>query len=290
MNRNLATMFFSSKFRSGRSLLFDGISDWMANLIIFGAETFRIRRGDPVSVSMWVRNEKDAAVTQQTIISRWFPTDTLQANEGGWEWYIQDLPGAPRALSFRLSTFLLQNLWLRSDAPFPLNTWVHVCMTYDGSGNIAGLKMYWDGVLQAVTTIFSTWTDPTVPSNQFSHLMWGCLITAFPSGGPPSVWPPVPALFFEGKIDESCFWRFTLSAAEVLALYNGGHPADPLHVGLSNGRTVNRYFRMGEGSDGAPLGALSTCVNRMPVGGVGTFSVWNNDGQTPPLRVTGDTA
>ena len=192
-----------------------------------------------------------------------------------------------RALHFRLSTFLLQGLWIRSNADFPLNTWTHVVMTYNGSGLISGLRMFWDGVLQATTTIFSTWTDPTVPSGPFSHLMWGCRFTNFPVGGFTN--PPITSYFFEGKIDESCFWRTARSIAQVEQLYNGGHPADPLHIGLPGFR-ANRYFRMGEGSDGAPLGALSVCTNRMPVGGAPTICVWNNDGASPPLRVVEDTA
>ncbi len=292
MRRNAASLPFS-KYRTKYSLTFDGISDWMVNYNLFGVSTFPIRKFNKVTVSMWVKSEKDDASSEQTIINRWFPFDGLIIDEGGWRWYLWDASGGgnplvSRAMVFQVSTHALQGLWVYSTASFPLDTWVHVTMTYDGSGTIAGFKMYWDGVLQTTYTIWGTWTTNALNSNAYSHLLWGVRYTAFPGGIGP-VWPPVLDYWFEGKMDESCFWRYELNAQEVLGLYNGGFPINPMHVGLKNGKTVDRYFRMGEPSDGTPWvppHSISWC--RFPVGGTQSNGFWNNDGATPPLRVSTD--
>lgn len=285
------TNFFlaASKYRTQKSLIFDGISDWMVNYNLFGISTFPIRRFNAVTVSMWVKSEKEDASTQQTIIGRWFPFNNFAIDEGGWRWYIWDAPSTTRAMVFHVSTHILEGLWIYSTASFPLDTWVHVTMTYDGSGTIAGLKMYWDGVLQTTFTIWGTWTTNALNSNAYSHLLWGVLYTAFPGGVGPPVWPPVLTYWFEGKLDESCFWRYALNATEVAGLYNCGLPIHPMHVGLKNNKTVDRHFRMGEASDGQPwIAGISISKVRFPVGGTNSNGFWNNDGMIPSLRISED--
>jgi hypothetical protein len=288
-------------YASHKSLTFDGIQEWMANFNLFGISTFPIRRFNPVTVSMWVKSTKALAPNNahQTIVGRWFPTfgGGLAINEGGWRWMINDIATGPgtRPLHFHLCTHFLNGLWIYSNVDFPLNQWVHVCMTYAGLGVAAGLRMYWDGQPVATSTIgTTTWTTSALNSNAFSSLLWGTQYTVWPTGPAVPVVPPILTWFFEGLMDESAFWRFELNATEVLDLYNGGHPADPLHVGLANGRTVDRYFRMGEHTDGTPfvLPGSSISWDRMPISPPATLSngFWNNDGATPPLRVSEDVA
>jgi hypothetical protein len=292
----------NSIYASHRSLTFDGISDWMANFNIFGVSTFPIRRFNSVTVNMWVKSTKNDASTEQVIISRWFPFNNIAINEGGWRWYLWNAVGGGnplvnRALVFQVNTWLLEGLWIYSQASFPLDTWVNVTMTYDGSAQVAtgpgtpGLKMYWDGVWQPIYVIWSTWTTNALNSNAYSHLLWGTQYTAFPGGVGP-IWPPVLTYSFEALMDESSFWRHTLTPTEVLHLSNAGYPADPLHVGLPS-KKVDRYFRMGEWTDTTPwvLGH-SISWDRMPISPPATLSngFWNNDGVLPSLRVSEDVA
>ena len=91
-------------------------------------------------------------------------------------------------------------------------------------------------------------------------------------------------------MDESALWRTDLSAAEVLHLYQQGYPADPLHVGLPT-KHVDRYYRMGENTDGAPwLFGHSISAVRFPIGGTNTNGFWNNDGFVPAVRISEDVA
>lgn len=287
----------TSLYHSIKSMTFDGVVEWMVNFNILGVSTFPIRRFNSVSVSMWVKAEGGPGFPlQQIIVSRWFPFDGLILDEGGWRWYLWDAPLTVGAMVFQVSTHALEGLWVYSQTAFPLDQWVHVVMTYDGSSTIStsassgGLKMFWDGVWQPLHTIWGTWTTNALNSNAFSHLLWGAQYTAFPGGVGP-VWPPVIAHFFEGRLDESCFWRHTLDTNEVLALHNNGHPVNPMHVGLPN-KPADRYFRMGEVADGTPWilpgSSISWCRN--PVTGTLSNGFWNNDGATPPLRVVLDSA
>jgi len=55
----------------------------------------------------------------------------------------------------------------------------------------------------------------------------------------------IAALYYEGNLDEAVFFDKILSGAEVIELYNGGVPADPLSTSMS-GNVIN-YWPMGEG-------------------------------------------
>lgn len=287
--RRRKNMFMgASCYRTTKSLEFDGTSDWMANLNSFGISTFPIRIYNKVTVSIWVKSTKSSGTPQQTIISRWFPTygGGLEVNEGGWRWMISDIGTVSRALHFHLCTHWLQGLWVESQSSFPLNTWTHVVMTYDGSGDTSGLKMYWDGVLQPVNVIFNGWSTTAINSNAYSHLLWGVQYTCWIGGVYQG--SPVLTYWFEGKMDESSFWRYELNSDEVKLLYNQGKPTSPLHVGLKNNKTVDRYFRMGEKTDGFVWFTLAISWNRMPLAPPATLSngLWNNP---TPDRITEDT-
>lgn len=283
------------KYRSTKALTFNGVDDWMANFNFMGTSTFPIRRYNKASVTTVFKSTKGSTATAQVIEGRWFPFNGFLIDEGGWRIYLYDLqasgnPLVNRACVFQVCTHALEGLWIYSTESFPLNEHVRVTLTYDGSGTVAGLKMYWGEVQKSTYTVWGTWTTNALNSNAYSHLLWGCQYTAFPNGVGP-VWPPVLTYWFEGIMDESCFWRYELNAQEVAALANGRNPADPLHVGLANGKPAERYFRMGERTDGAPWimgNSISWC--RYPIGGTLSNGFWNNDGATPSLRITEDVA
>lgn len=258
----------AARYRSVKSLEFDGIIDWAAVPNTFGIDTFVIRRSNSVTVSLWVKSTKVSGVAEQCLGGRWFPTigGGIELNEGGWRIYIQDFGGVNRALIVQFCTYWLSGLWIHSNVSFPTNSWVHVCVTYDGSATAAGLKMYWNSVLQATTTIFAGWGSEAINSNAYSHLMIGSRYSAWP--GP--VWPPVIWKFFEGVMDEWSLWRYELNASEVAQLYNCGHPIHPMHVGRPNGKTCSSHLRMGEYQDGVVIipAQINALQARYPVTGV----------------------
>ena len=141
-------------YQNRDSLEFNGTDDFMAVFSGFGADTFPIRRSNKVSISMWVKYTGVASPTAiQVLASRWFPTPTFAINEGGWRIYLQTEsasgnPEVTRGMWVHLSTNIFQGVWIYSKASFPLNTWVHVCVTWDGNTTpgVGGLKLYWDAV------------------------------------------------------------------------------------------------------------------------------------------------
>ncbi len=268
--------FPATLYRTTKGLTFDGLTDWMAVFNAFATDTFIIRNNTPSSVSLWVKSTKFDASTAQVLIARWFPHPSLAINEGGWRIYLWDVGVAfQRRLVFQVCTHFLQGLWLHSNVDFPLNTWTHVAMTYDGSGNIAGLKMYWDGVLQATTTIWGTWTTSAINSSAYTHLLWGCHYTAWPVGGVVPTWPPLLAFWFEGPMDETALWRHELTAREVGLVYDCGYRISPKHIGLPT-KPIDAHWRMGEVSDGPFVLNLGVSYDRYPVGKPQRNAFWNN--------------
>ncbi len=285
----------SMQYQSHKSLTFDGISDIMFCISGF-VNTFPIQSTVPATVSLWVKNtgDGDVSVEQQTIMSRWFPFQGMAISEGGWRIYLQDTtfaatPNTTRAMVVHLSRHFLDGLWVHTAESFPLDEWVHVVMTYDGSRSWTGINVYWNGVAQTILRVFSSWSTASVPSNAYSHLIWGGQYTAWhPLGANPD-WPPPIVWHFEGLMDETTLWYHELSATEVLELYHGGRPQNPLQVGRSNSKFTNGYFRMGDPSDGTPwvLGN-SICWGRFRADAHFRNGFWNNDGLIPPARVSTD--
>ena len=64
-----------------------------------------------------------------------------------------------------LSAWTNEALKVRSQETFPLNQWLHVLATYDGSGKAAGVKLYVNGVLRELKTENDTLTN-TISNNE----------------------------------------------------------------------------------------------------------------------------
>ena len=182
----------------------------------------------------------------------------VNINEGGWRIYIQTEsasgnPEVTRGMWVHLSTNIFQGVWIYSKASFPLNTWVHVCVTWDGNATpgVGGLKLYWDAVEQDRWIVINSWNTNAINSSQYTATLWGCQYTSWhPAGAMPDN-PPTLRYFFTGLMTECLFSRTEYNAAEVAELYNGGRPTSPLHVGRLNGKKSNAYWRMGANRDGS---------------------------------------
>jgi len=89
------------------------------------------------------------------------------------------------------------------------NVWKMVTLTYDGSGNSTGVKMYLDGVSQTMTAVSaSTTINATIGNNKKAAIG-----AANADDG---------VNHFKGMLDEVGVWDKTLTASEVTELYNGG--------------------------------------------------------------------
>jgi hypothetical protein len=94
-------------------------------------------------------------------------------------------------------------------ATYPLNTWVHLCCTYDGSANTTSIKLYADGVVQNTTPANSGYVRAraSTAAARIGHN----IVNGKMSAGPI-------------KIDHFKFFDVELTAAEVLADYNLNKP------------------------------------------------------------------
>lgn len=120
------------------------------------------------------------------------------------------------------------NIYSRVLTTFPKGEWVHVVGTYDGSNTAAGMKIYYDGVLQAL----STGGGGTYNGMQLttSNLDIG-------NGGGNS---------YSGQLDEVSMFDKELTQAEVTELYNLGNPSD-LSTATPNANMIG-WWRMGDGA------------------------------------------
>jgi len=116
---------------------------------------------------------------------------------------------------FILSSQVVVNLFNQGSASSQLktrvygtynnNTWYNIIVTYDGSGNNSGLKVYVNGVLPTQTL------DPVGTYVGMSNTTSPFTIGSFASGVDD----------FDGKIDEVHVWKNReLTSAEVLEIYN----------------------------------------------------------------------
>lgn len=108
-----------------------------------------------------------------------------------------------------------------------INAWTHLCVTWDGTGTAAGVKVYKNAVSIIMTLNTNTLSGTTVSAVPMR-------IGASPDGGS----------FLNGKLDEVTFWNVALSAAQVTQLYNAGHGFDL--VSHSKYANLVTWLQMGE--------------------------------------------
>lgn len=117
--------------KAGKSLLFDG-EDSFSTLV--GGE---FRRYDPFTIALWI---KTPDVKQRAVI--WHRSRAgLDSGSRGYQLLIED-----GKLSAMLAHFWPGNaLAIRTTHAVPLQSWVHVTVTYDGSSSTDGLRIFLDG-------------------------------------------------------------------------------------------------------------------------------------------------
>jgi len=143
-------------------------------------------------------------------VSLWFKAVDTDSSDGMF--YIGSFSGSFGKLIVLVGTDkLLYYLngwpWRREVAFTDTTSWHHLVCVY-ATGDEANSKMYLDGT--AVGTAFGTFPSATdMDLAGLKTIIGGYYSTIFP---------------FEGKMDEVAIFDSALSAAQVLAIYNGGTP------------------------------------------------------------------
>lgn len=117
--------------------------------------------------------------------------------------------------------------WSVSPAARPaLNTWSHICVTYDGSSTTNLPQIYYDGIGQSMGTVAApvsgapnTNTDPFVIGNRTND----------------------NARVWAGDLGEFAVWDTILSTAEITEIVNG-NSMTPLHIQRPS---LVAYYEMG---------------------------------------------
>ena len=165
---------------------FDGVNDYYdaGNVLDFDGST-------SFSFSFWVN---PTTVGNKNLIQKW-----TGLNEG----YIIFLFGSK--LRFGLSNNISTNV-LRVETTTSITTsMTHITITYDGSKDVSGVKIYINGISDTLTTLNNTLTGS---ASTTANLEFGRIASAVG--------------WYDGILDEVGVWDKELTASEVTDLYNSG--------------------------------------------------------------------
>lgn len=161
------------------------------------AEGFAFDRADSFSFSLWVRPSKH--LERAVVFHR--SRAWLDSGSRGYELVIED-----GKLSAAMVHFSPGNaIRVRAKQPLAVNTWSHVAITYDGSSQAAGLRLFIDGRLADVEIVRDGLAKTAVSKN-VKEVAIGA---RFRDRG-----------FSQGAVDEFQIYERQLSAAEVAAIFD----------------------------------------------------------------------
>lgn len=215
-------------FSNVYSLNFDGVDDYLQlgdqNIFSFGNGT----TDSPFSISYWIKPQTVAAGTgifgkESSVSTREYSAMFSYNNLRIRLW--DNVNGG--------------HLTLGSANPLSVNVWHHIVMTYDGSGNDTGLKIYVNASIPAQSTASSG--TYVAMSNTAADFTIGAVLGSY---------------FYEGNMDEFSMFNIELTAAQVLAIYNAGTPTNlTSHDGLIG------WWRMGDSGAYPLINDSSTNTN-----------------------------
>ncbi len=138
---------------TGKNTLVDGV-DGKAFLLTgddaINTEVGNFQRSDPFSVSMWI---KTPDVKERAVVFHRSRAWTDAASRG-YELLIEDGKFAWSLIHFWPGN----QIGIKTVDPVPVDQWVHVAVTNDGSSRADGLCIYVDGKLAAIDTIHDSLT------------------------------------------------------------------------------------------------------------------------------------
>lgn len=174
----------------------------------------------PYSVSFWIKRANGGTSYIYEILSTSNPSNPdnglIINGSGTMQWYFYR-PGGGTA-SINLNSNIAGNIW------------THVVLTYPGNGLASGLKVYFNGILQAVTIADSSYTvmNSNVPGDT--------RLAIFGRVGTYGQTLPNTSLcsFY--------MWRRELSQSDVTELYNSGQTINPTTVSFASSLRARYEF------------------------------------------------
>ena len=198
-----------SSFENTNSFIFDGIDDFVDM-----GDVLNFERTDAFSISAWIK--RGGTGVNDTIVSK-------MESSGNFRGYLVYIS------STNVVKFVLRNVNMSSNRLFVDSTstitdtdWHHILVTYNGSSNVSGVKIYIDGVSDTLTTA-GTLNATTLNSSSFN-------IGSRNSN----------TLFATATIDEVSIFNTELTASDVTSIYGTGVPND-----ISSLNPLS-WWRMGE--------------------------------------------
>lgn len=207
---NRESLFTSLPLNNSYSVRFDGVNDYVA----LGTTNFTdMDIGQQWSQSFWVKVNNYSL--QRTIYGK------VTVDPYGQMVYIST--GGVVVVHVRTSGYSYTRTGTQV---LTTGVWHHIVVTYSGSQNVSGFKIYIDGVEDASAGA-------------------GVLTTSLHAGQPATIGARGGySTYFSGFIDEVSFWLKQLTASEVLETYNSGQPGDLSdHSAYNN---LRNWWRMGD--------------------------------------------
>jgi len=177
-------------------------------------------RTDSFSISAWVKRKGTGV--NEAIVSK-------MESSGDYRGYLLFI-GSTNVVKFVLRNVNTGSgrLFVDSTTTITDTDWHHILITYNGSSNVSGIKIYIDGVSDTVTT-FGT-LSATILNN-----------APFNIGARNS-----DSLFANSKIDEVAIWDTALTSTQVSEIYNGTGTNTTKDLTTVSGSNLVYWNRMGD--------------------------------------------
>lgn len=217
------TLFESAGFFNTRSLAFNGVNQYLN-----GGDVFQYDIATAWSLSMWVKPNNVSA--QRCLYSK----QTNDANAYGLGIYHTNTGH----ILIQMRTASTLRLHTTSSLQLSALTWHHLLVTYDGSSNINGIRIYLDG---------------TVGSTPSSGALGGTLL----SGQNAYFGRRGTSFHFSGNLDEiTWFDRVITSAENTDQVWNSGVPTDLTNELVSG--NIDNHYRFETDSDPTVIDQVGT--------------------------------
>lgn len=219
-------------FTSDFSLLHDGVNEYSN---IGSSPVYEFGVNLPFSVSLWFNREGGT----KYLISRRLNNGTTFR---GWSLLILN-----NIFEFALvdDDAAGKRKVRKHNVTVPTFAWIHLVVTYDGSGTIGGMRIYFDGVESGNYVTVADGTLDTISVTTPLHI--GAL---------------EGAVTFNGNIDDVDIWNRALIQAEITSLNNLGAPLDT----TSHAASANLIGSWGMGDLSTFSGGNWTITDRSPSG------------------------
>lgn len=234
---NNDTMAATGKF--GNAISIDGTADYLA----VGSPAV-LDNLPAMTIGSWVYTNADDGriVDKQT-----------NTNTAGWKF---EYFSSGTHLRFVVDYDGASDLIVEPSTNLSASTWYHVAVTWDGTLNASGVKMYINGVLQSAFTTNTSGIGSRVDDNA-QTVGIGCRDTA---GG---------AQCTSGKIDDVRIYDYARTPSQIIEDMNAGHPTPGSPVGSAVG-----YWKMDEGY-GTTTNDTSPNANNLTL----STASWTNSGK-----------